>query len=278
MSSDEILVVIVKSWLKSLIGTSEDTGCDLLKDSKSKNSELGNGMSSLDTNKEQESELSSCNISNSKCDSKCEKCEDLDNVKLPSVELDKAALDDTASSDVTVDDTVADDIDDEDVDEGITCNKQIASGVDGAFDSEADDPLGEAFDLDGGESLAHIEAPTELPWKARVSSAKEFFATEILYRHDILLKEERDRLAGQYRIELKGYQGGVWSLDVGDDISVVNRREEAPVVMTMQQSDFMRIVNGELNPQIALLARKIRVTGDVRKAVALQLLLAPSSE
>jgi hypothetical protein len=142
-----------------------------------------------------------------------------------------------------------------------------------------DDPLGEAYDLDQGERLpSDVHHDEKLPWKSKIESAKEFFNTEILYRHDILLAEERDRISGSYRIELKGYQGGIWSLDVGDDIEVVNRREDADVVLAMQQKDFLRVVNGELNPQLALLSRKIKVTGDIKKAVALQSLLAPSMD
>ncbi len=145
---------------------------------------------------------------------------------------------------------------------------------------EADDPLGEAYDLEKGEKIpnqVHNDGG-RLPWKSKIESAKEFFNTEILYRHDILLNEERERLSGKYRIELKGYQGGIWSLDVGDDIEIINRREEADVVIAMQQKDFLQVVNGELNPQLALLSRKIKVTGDIKKAVALQSLLAPAME
>ena len=265
------LVVIVKSWLKSLIGINQERGDDFLRDDKPEfneliSSELGNSMSNVDTIKKQSEDFPCCDV-----------VVDPEGVLKSDANV---ALSDVvcagSKNDVSDDDTSVDGDNEDDIDDAVTSNKQ--SGVEGGFDLEADDPLGEAFDLEAGESLAKAEVPAALPWKARIASAKEFFATEILYRYDILLKEERERILGQYRIELKGYQGGVWSIDIGDDISVVNRREDAPVVLTMQQIDFMRIVNGELNPQMAILARKVKITGDIRKAVALQLLLAPSSE
>ncbi len=144
---------------------------------------------------------------------------------------------------------------------------------------ESDDFIeGETYDLDKGDIVSDFRKNDfdNFPWKSKIKSAKEFFNTEILYRHDILLQSERDRISGDYRIELKGYQGGIWSFSVGEDVKVVNRKLDAEVVLSMQQSDFLNIVNGELNPQIALLSRKIKVTGDIKKAIALQSLFAPS--
>ena len=81
-----------------------------------------------------------------------------------------------------------------------------------------------------------------------------------------------------YRIELKGYKGGIWTVDLGDELTVVNRREEAEIVLTMQQRDFIHLVNGEMNPQLLILAQKLKVQGDIRKAVKFENLLVPSSE
>lgn len=114
--------------------------------------------------------------------------------------------------------------------------------------------------------------------RARIDSPKEFFSTEMLYLYDLLLPEERDALIGRYRIELKGHQGGVWTIVLDKQLEVLNTREDADVVFSMHQSDFMEIINGELNPQLALLAQKVKLSGDVRKAVRFQSLLAPSEE
>ena len=139
-----------------------------------------------------------------------------------------------------------------------------------------DDPMAGAFDLDGGdrfESFENTEAGAA--FRNKVETAKEFFNAEVLYRFDIIPPEELAPIKGDYRIELKGNEGGVWSLKVGDQLEITNVWQEADTVMIMQQRDFMEIVNGTLNPQLALLSRKIEVKGNAEKAVRFQDLLAP---
>jgi hypothetical protein len=140
-----------------------------------------------------------------------------------------------------------------------------------------DDPLAPAYDLERG-TLLDKQQPGGLPWRSDVRSAKEFFNTELLYRFDILEMPQRDLITGRYRIELKGYQGGVWSIIIGDDIEVVNRKEDAEIVLVMQQRDFLLMVNGRLNPQLAILGNKMKIVGDVKKAVWFQSLLYPTIE
>ncbi len=146
----------------------------------------------------------------------------------------------------------------------------------GQIEYEQDDPLAPAFDLDEGTPLTRSKGA--LPARNNVKSAKEFFNGEILYRFEILEDEARVELRGKYRIELKGFQGGIWTVEVGDQLEIVNRRDEAEIVLTMQQRDFLQLVNGELNPQLAVFAQKMRISGDLRKAVAFQALLSPEGE
>jgi len=148
----------------------------------------------------------------------------------------------------------------------------------GEIEYEQDDPLAPGFDLEEGTPLPVGRSRGALPGRAAVKSAKEFFNGEILYRFDILEDEARNELKGKYRIELKGFQGGIWTVDVGDQLEIVNRRDEAEIVLTMQQRDFLQLVNGDLNPQLAVFAQKMRISGDLRKAVAFQALLSPEGE
>ncbi len=144
---------------------------------------------------------------------------------------------------------------------------------------ETDDPLAPAYDLERGVPLSHNKHhDQEFRGRNKVRSPKEFFNSEILYRFDILADEDRQNLRGRYRIELKGYQGGVWTILVGEQMDIVNRREDAEIVFTMQQSDFLHLVNGQLNPQLALFAQKMRVQGDVRRAVLFQDVLVPGND
>ncbi|MCC6931700.1 MAG: SCP2 sterol-binding domain-containing protein [Deltaproteobacteria bacterium] len=146
-----------------------------------------------------------------------------------------------------------------------------------SIDQIPDDPLGEAYDLDKGDVLMpRDEEERSRPWRNKMSSPKEFFNTEILYRYDILEEVDRDTLKGKYRIELKGFQGGVWTVDLSDQVEVLNRAEDADVIFTMQQRDFLDLINGALNPQLAMLSKKIRISGDVKRAIHFQSLLSPS--
>lgn len=143
------------------------------------------------------------------------------------------------------------------------------------FEFLHDDPLAPAYDLERG-NLLDSRSTADLPWQSDIKTAKGFFNAELLYRFDILEPDDQKKLAGTYRIELKGYQGGVWTILVGEDLQVLNRREEADLVITMQQRDFLELVNGRINPQLALLGQKMKVQGDVKRALDFQALLTPS--
>ena len=143
------------------------------------------------------------------------------------------------------------------------------------------------YDLKGFELEQEQEgaAPEERSTRDRrrgrrqsVPSPKEFFDEDIVYRYDLVEEPERTVLRGSYRLELKGQQGGVWTVRIGDTIEVLNRREDADVVLSVQQGDFMRLVNGQLNPQIAILSKKLRVTGDLKQAMAFNSVICPSDD
>ena len=131
------------------------------------------------------------------------------------------------------------------------------------------------FLLDDVEEDEHIEE--KLPWSSRIKSTKEFFNTEILYRYDILEEQVRSSIEGSYRIELEGSDKDTWSLKLGLSLDVSNKKEDADIVLNISERDFLNLINGELNPQIAILAEKLKVTGDLSKALAFQNVLAPST-
>jgi hypothetical protein len=139
-----------------------------------------------------------------------------------------------------------------------------------------------AYDLDGKE-LSDDDYYDEDEEKSRVrediESAKEFFNTEVLYRYDILDDERRAELIGRYRIEIRGDKGGVWTLDVNEKtINVISQREDADLVLMLHHEDFLSIVNGKLNPQIALVSQRVKVSGDSKKASLFQNIMSPMSD
>lgn len=150
----------------------------------------------------------------------------------------------------------------------------------GGGSAVVDDPIEEAYDFEHSEQQRFDQEDSERegrnkPSRSTIKSAKEFFNTEILYRFDIIQDTLRKQLAGTYRLELKGYQGGIWTVKVGDQLDVVNKREDSEITYNMQQRDFVLLVNGELNPQLAIFAGKMKITGDLKKSVSFIELLAP---
>jgi len=137
------------------------------------------------------------------------------------------------------------------------------------------------FDFDGKEiEDDYYEEEEEKP-KARddIQSVKEFFNSEVLYRFDILDDQRRTDLIGRYRIEVRGDKGGVWTLDLSQNkIDVTPQREEADLVLMLHSDDFISIVNGELNPQIALVSQRVKVSGDSKKASLFQNIMSPLNE
>ena len=119
-----------------------------------------------------------------------------------------------------------------------------------------------------------IDYDDSVSWKkSNIATAKEFFNTEILYRFDIIPPEEIAPLKGIYKIDLG--EEGQWLLDIDQQIDVNTSSEEPEVTLEIVYSDFLEIVNGHLNPQLALLSKKIKVNGNIDKAIKLQDVLAP---
>lgn len=148
-------------------------------------------------------------------------------------------------------------------------------------DYEDEEEFDTAYDLEEGSPFQatrpaeHIEVK---PQKSTVSSAKEFFLTEVIYRFDVLDESEQKLLAGKYCFELKGQNGGIWTVNIGDELEVANRKEKADSVIQMKQSDFVHLTNGDLNPQMGVMANKIKLSGDIDKALAINRILVPEAD
>ena len=75
--------------------------------------------------------------------------------------------------------------------------------------------------------------------------------------------------------EGSGDDGGNWVIELTDDTRDVRQGEDenAQCVINMSCSDFMAMIDGSLNPQMAFMTGRLRVKGDMGLALKLQTIL-----
>ena len=78
-----------------------------------------------------------------------------------------------------------------------------------------------------------------------------------------------------YQFNISGPEGGSWSVDCtapgGKVVSGTDPGARCTVAAT--DRDFLGIVNGKLNPQMAFMSGKLRIQGDMGLAMKLQQIL-----
>jgi putative sterol carrier protein len=105
---------------------------------------------------------------------------------------------------------------------------------------------------------------------AEVTSVKQFFE-EILPK----FVTDPDKVGGMdctYQFSISGDDGGEWYLTLKDDRGTVSAGgfAEPDCTVMSEDEDWLKIVTGELNPQMAFMAGKIRVQGQIALAMKLQ--------
>jgi len=83
---------------------------------------------------------------------------------------------------------------------------------------------------------------------------------------------------GVFQFVITGEGGGDFHLTVAQGVASINagRAESPAVTISIAASDFASLVKGELNPMSAFFSGRLRVSGDMSRAMQLQSVLAQS--
>ncbi len=75
-----------------------------------------------------------------------------------------------------------------------------------------------------------------------------------------------------YQFDLTGDGGGTYHVKVEDGSCEVceGAAENANITITMAASDYLDMINGKLNPQMAFMGGKLKIKGDMSLALKMQ--------
>lgn len=83
-----------------------------------------------------------------------------------------------------------------------------------------------------------------------------------------------DQINATYKFEITGDDGGVWIVDLTQAGGKITEGDaDAACTITMTAGDFVDMMNGTLNAQMAFMGGKLRVAGDMNLAMKLQALV-----
>ena len=86
---------------------------------------------------------------------------------------------------------------------------------------------------------------------------------------------DKSKVAGMtatYQFNITGEEAMTWSVAIANDDVVVTEgpAEKASIELTMVDADFLALIKGQLNGQMAFLTGKLKIKGDMTLAMKLQ--------
>jgi len=89
-------------------------------------------------------------------------------------------------------------------------------------------------------------------------------------------KDAAKGLSAVYQFDLSGDGGGKWQVTIGNDqCEVKEGAHPSPnITISMTASDYLDMLAGKLNGQMAFMTGKLRIAGDMGLALRLQSLFA----
>ena len=88
--------------------------------------------------------------------------------------------------------------------------------------------------------------------------------------------EKAGDLQAVFQFNLSGEEGGEWAVTVANRTCTVTEgeAEKTDVTVAMDATDFVKMVNGKLQPVVAFMQGKIKLRGDMDLAMKVQELFA----
>lgn len=105
---------------------------------------------------------------------------------------------------------------------------------------------------------------------ADITSVSQFF-NEIM--PEIVSNPEKSAgMNATYQFSIDGDDGGEWNLELADGSAKVSEgeAESSDCTVMATDEDWLKIVKGELNPQMAFMQGKIKIKGNMSLALKLQ--------
>jgi putative sterol carrier protein len=106
-----------------------------------------------------------------------------------------------------------------------------------------------------------------------VTSVRDVFERHLPER----LKAKPDVVAkinAVYQFNISGADGGSWSIDcTAGGLVSAGTAAAARCTVAMSDADFLGVVNGKVNPQMAFMTGKLKIQGDMALAMKLQQIL-----
>ena len=91
----------------------------------------------------------------------------------------------------------------------------------------------------------------------------------------VAARVDKSKIAGMtatYQFNITGDDAQVWSVAIANDDLTVSEgaAEKANIELTMAAADFLALLAGQLNGQMAFLTGKLKIKGDMTLAMKLQ--------